>query len=161
MQDLGHQPYQQSSFSLYKCNEVKVAAQPDHKSAGTVSCCFGITSRPVLGANENTGEETRWNVRTGDHLGPGRQGFGNHQLFHFDLRLQGRFTCTRGRGWDQNLCCWMERRLHDPDGDGRESELQNQSSNIGALTSRIGFWGILYYNQKKEPQNSAKGLVIF
>ena len=35
--------------------------------------------------------------------------------------------------------------------------------NIGALIIRIGFWGILYYNYHKEPQNNIgiySGLVV-
>ena len=99
-----------------------------------VSARFGITWRPVLGANENTREEARWNVRAGDHLGQGRQGFD-----YAGFRVSGcscsspGALCARSRGWGQNLRGRMERRLHDPGGkrQNRVEQFQTQTSNLG------------------------------
>ena len=77
--------------------------------------------------------------------------FGSRAALHAPEAEVGTRTCVAG--WNGDCMTLMATE--------ESRELQNQSSNIGALTSRIGFWGILYYNQKKEPQNSTKGLVIF
>ena len=34
---------------------------------------------------------------------------------------------------------------------GKSDEGERATDNIGALTSRLGVWGILYYNYNKEP----------